>query len=371
MSITNPTSPPVAADSARVYTGVTAPTNSAASLVDSGWAQAQQFAGLAFSSAIGYLNTLSAAAKTINNLPTVNSALTVGTLLPTPFAGVVPVVPANTAIFTEVPYTSAYLTSLQVQLNAWATGAAATGISPLVEQAIWQRELARENVLAARKIAEASRTFGSRGFPAPPGDLRIATQEAIQTAADAASKSSREVAIKQADLEQTNRRFAMEQAWKVEEAMISYTNQQMARAIEYVKTIQTYLTTVYHEQVNMYQADVQAYSAVTGAAVAVFKAQHEVRVEEGRLRIEASRANALAMIQQATLMVESIKAGASVSAQLAASALSAVNISGSVSASISESAQSSVSSGVSTSYGVSLQPDLHKSDVVQHNLSTL
>ena len=179
---------------------------------------------------------------------------------------VAPTAPANTFGFAEATYTSTLLTSLRTQLQTWVTGAA-TGISPAVEQAIWDRGRAREVVASARKVQEAFRNFAQRGFSKPAGSLAVEVQEAIQEAQNNDVTASREVMVKQADLEQTNRRFAFEQAFKVESELITYQNNIATRAFETAKYTQQVALDLFVASVQRYTADVQAY----GTQAQVFK----------------------------------------------------------------------------------------------------
>lgn len=179
---------------------------------------------------------------------------------------IAPTAPGNTFAFTEDAYTSTLLTSLKSILQTWVDGAS-TGIAPAVEQAIWDRGRAREATVAARKMQETLRDFSSRGFTKPPGAMALALQEALQNTQDVDLAASREVMIKQADLEQTNRRFAFEQAFQVESALIEYQNRIAQRAFDTAKYAQEAAIAIYVAQVQGYTAEIQAY----GEQARVFK----------------------------------------------------------------------------------------------------
>lgn len=171
-----------------------------------------------------------------------------------------PLAPGVTFSFAEPTYTSQLLTDLRANLDTWVNGTY-TGLPPVVEQAIWDRGRSREYVGAGRKIKEAIRTFATRGFTKPPGALSMEIQSALQDTQDALNQQSREVAINQANLEQTNRRFAFEEAFKVEEMLVTYQNQIAQRGFEAAKFVQQIAVDIYHENVANYSAQVQAYSA--------------------------------------------------------------------------------------------------------------
>lgn len=200
--------------------------------------------------------------------------------LPT-FAAIMPDSPqaaAFTFSFMEPTYTSVLLTALRARLLEWVDGAS-TGIAPVVEQALWQRGRTRENALLARKAKEAIRTYASRGFSKPPGALSLEIADAMQDTQNTLSALSRDVMVKQADLEQSNRRFAFENAWKVEEGLITYQNQIAQRAYETAKYTQQVAVDIYHENVLRFTAEIQGY----GVQVEVYKAQ--ITAELGKLEI--------------------------------------------------------------------------------------
>jgi hypothetical protein len=178
-----------------------------------------------------------------------------------------PLAPAFYFSFSEAAYTSQLLVDMRTILDRWVNGDA-TGLAPAVEQAIWDRARAREVTSSQRKIDASIRMFASRGFTKPPGALNLDIQQALQDAQDAISTQSRDVMVKQADLEQNNRHFAFETAWKVEEGLITYQNQISQRAFETAKYAQQAAIDIFHEVVARYSADIQAYIA----NVEVFKA---------------------------------------------------------------------------------------------------
>ena len=327
------------------YPPAAAVSTGATELVSAGWDRARSYADTAYHSAVAWLADFKTLADRLGDLPNVDPNLGTVALDLTPFESMVswiPTVPGNIFSYTENAYTSALLTQLQTIITAWVAGTD-TGLPPAVEQAIWERGRARELTSAGTRVQQVQREFASRGFSKPPGAMAIAMQAALQEAQNANSTSSREVMIKQADLEQSNRRFAMEHAWKIEEGLINYTNLMAARAFEKAKYLQQVLIDIFKVEVEGYASMVQAYAARVGAETAVFKAEVDMNIAEANIRIEAAKANIQRLVQEVTLLVEAVKGGAQVSSQLAASALSGVNLSAAVHDQTSNSSSNSVS----------------------------
>lgn len=202
------------------------------------------------------------------NLPTFNATV--------PDAPLAPDVGAFS--FAESTYTSDLLTSLRSILQTWVEGAA-TGIAPSVENAIWLRARERENAASNRKLREIRRDFARRGFSKPQGAELVALSDALQEIQHRDAELSREVAIKQAELEQSNRRFAFEQAWQVESGLISYTNQIAQRAFEAAKFALSIAIEVYQARVAQFDAEVKAF----GVRAEAFRA--ELQAELARLDV--------------------------------------------------------------------------------------
>lgn len=343
--------------------GASVADNGAKTLVVEGWNSAQNYAREAFQSAQSFLSNLGSLAGSIGGLPsiTVNqTGLDVNIGQFDHLLATSPTSPGNNFVFNETIYSSSLLTDLRAQLLAWVDGVS-TGLAPAVEQALWDRARSREAVNASKKAAEAIRTFATRGFSKPSGALSQEIQDALQESQNTNSSFSRDVAIKQADLEQSNRRFSMELAWKIEEGAISYMNQQMTRVLEAAKTLQQFYVEVYQADVQKLNALVQEYTARVGAETTVFRAKVDQQIAEANIQVEAAKANIQVLIQRVTLLLETTKAGAQVSSQLAASALSAVNLSGGLHSSVS------LGASVSDSRSKSSVASVGASDVSQYS----
>lgn len=87
-----------------------------------------------------------------------------------------------------------------------------TGINANVEDQIWQRDRSRVIAESARAEDELLTAWAGRGYTIPPGALVYGTQQVQKEAADRVSQASRDVAIKQAEMEVENVRFAITQA---------------------------------------------------------------------------------------------------------------------------------------------------------------
>ena len=191
-------------------------------------------------------------------------------------------------------YASALLSALEDKLQDSITNGG-TGLNPDVEGAIWDRAREREYKQANDAILDLER-METMGFHMPPGvymDGRIKVQTEL-------SKNnaghSREVMIKQAELELENVQRALQTAQVVEAKHIDANNQVEQRAFESARFATEVGVSIYNGKVQAFQATVEAYRA----KIAIYESQ--VRAELGRVeayKAEVSAEQAKAQINQA------------------------------------------------------------------------
>ena len=190
----------------------------------------------------------------IPDIPTLNLPQFTATL------GDVPLAPSPAFAFTEVTYSSELLEDVRTLILSWVNGAS-TGISAAVEEAIWNRARDRE---AANYVASQDQIFAdyaARGFPLPGGAIAVDIARAREAFRGKTGDINREIAIKQAELEQSNRRFAIEQGFQIESTLVTYASQRAGRAFEAAKYLVEAAIEVYKIQVTQYNADVEAFKA--------------------------------------------------------------------------------------------------------------
>lgn len=186
-------------------------------------------------------------------------------------------------------YTSGLLTALQSTLLDRITSGG-TGLTPDVENAIWDRGRERE-ARSKQDAIDSLDQMESLGFAFPPGiyldaRLKIETETAYQNAGH-----SREVMIQQSTLMLDNVKTALTLSVDLEGKLIDYTNSVENRIFESVK----YAT---EAGVQIYNAKVQAFAAMTEtykAKVQIYTAliQAEVsKVDAYRAQISAEEAKA-------------------------------------------------------------------------------
>jgi len=330
------------------------------------------------------------------------------------------VAPTNELSYNEAVYQSDLQDALKAALEDFIENGG-TGLGSVVEDALWARAQARQDILNERTYNEANEFFSSRGYTIPPGALGGRLTEALAEQTRANAQLNYEIAIEQARLARVQSEHTMTAAINLEEQDKELFNNVATRALEAAKATIQVIIDIYTAKVqeyvaklegnkliveaekikvdaavaanksitDSYSADVEAYKAkvtmelgiveqiakVYGYKIAGYEADARVAAAELDAQIKVYQGNidqanneTTLTLKEAELAVQgylgalqltsdAIKAGGNISAQIAASALSAVN----ASASIGNSSSSGVSLGLSYGYSLSNSATLDES----------
>lgn len=160
-----------------------------------------------------------------------------------------------------------------------------TGMNPSVEEQIWQRDRARVLTDVRRVSDETLATFASRGFPVPPGAALHLIHQTQVEAQNKIAQASRDVAIKQAEIEIENVRFA------VDKAVDLYTRA-LAAAADYMRALAVGPTSA----MQVIPSVTDSQSRLIGAASDYYKA----RLSASELLVSVATANAENRLKAAT-----------------------------------------------------------------------
>jgi len=207
-----------------------------------------------------------------------------------PFTDATPTFDANVPdpgiIWTEPKYNAWIADTLKATLQQMLNGG--TGIPVVVEKAIWERDRGRLDIAAAAEIQSANDEWAAKGFNLPPGALMARTMGVRRDNRVELSKQSREVAIKQADLEQANRQFAVKSGTELENIFVSIFNGQAQRAFDIAKLTVDYKIQIYNAQVTEFNVRKEIF----GLAVEKFKTKLQYvlsQIDAYKARIEAEK----------------------------------------------------------------------------------
>lgn len=154
-------------------------------------------------------------------------------------------------------YASTLLSTLKATLNARMAGG--TGLDPSVEQAIWDRARSRETETALANEADILRTSEALGFSLPPGVVAAQIREAQQGYFAKLSGLSRDIAIKQAELEQENLKQTIDAGMALESKLIDYSYQLERLTFEAAKEQADNAIQIHNARIEQYKALLSVY----------------------------------------------------------------------------------------------------------------
>lgn len=198
--------------------------------------------------------------------------------------------PAPFAYSPGARYASQLLDNLKATLNARIQGG--TGILPAVEQQIWDRGRDRETQIALAREQEVLRGAEALGFPLPSGVLAGQLADARREYHDKLSGLSRDVAIKQAELEQQNMRDSIQAALQLESTLLEDCYRLEMLAFEAAKTTAEQAIAAHNAALEHFKALLAGYQAYAAAYDTVVKAElSKVEVFKALLSAEQTKAD--------------------------------------------------------------------------------
>ena len=202
------------------------------------------------------------------------------------------------------PYASPFLKSLQATLAARIRGG--TGLPADAEQAIWDRARDRETQIALAGEAEAMRGAEALGFALPIGTLAAQVADARRVYHDKLSSLSRDIAIKQAELEQENLKQAIAVGMELEGKLMNYSLELEKVTFEAAKAVSENAVQVYNAGVDHYKTLLAAYQAYAATYKTIIDAElSKVEVYKAQLQGELAKAQVnTAMTQQYKAQVD-------------------------------------------------------------------
>ena len=203
---------------------------------------------------------------------------------------------------------------LGVIRNLWSGG---SGIPPAVEQAMVERAMSREDMIANREIDSVAEEFSLHGFTMPTGMQAARTDQMRQDLALKKLSLNRELTIKFAEWQIENIRFGVQQAIAAENVYVNIFLNSAQRMFEAAKfQIESQLN-IYNAQValfnarmNGYQIEASVFDTLVKAELSkieVFKAEIEAEVARGQINEQKVRTYT-AQVQALQTEVEIYKA---------------------------------------------------------------
>ncbi len=207
--------------------------------------------------------------------------------------------------------------------RAWVENAivnGGTGMNATVEDQIWQRDRSRVLRDSARAMDEASAMWAAKGYPLPPGALVHQAMVIDQDARDKIAQASRDVAIKQAEIEIENIKFAIDKALALRIAAIQ-------SAGDYIKTLALgpqlgaqLATSMVESKTKMAQALIAFYNAQISAV----ELPARVAIADANADVDIRKANLSAYTENIKARVALVQAAAQSAGTASAAAMNAL-----------------------------------------------
>ena len=208
----------------------------------------------------------------------------------------------------EFPQFRTGLAAIEARLQTYLAGGSA--LTPQVEDAIYNRTLDKTNVDAKRASQEAWGKGARAGFTIPPPSLLSQQQDIDQERRANNARAATEIAVKQAELEQSNLQFAVTKSTELRkiaiDAGLAYYNGLVTlngQAIEYARSVVEYVVKAFdiaaryaETQARIYEADANVYRAQLEGAMQVLHAYEatvrglEAQVNVNRAQVDAYNA---------------------------------------------------------------------------------
>lgn len=215
-------------------------------------------------------------------------------------------------------------------VNAITNGG--TGMNPAIEAQIWQRDRDRVTAEGLRAESQTLSEFASRGFSLPPGAAAARLQAIKAEQLGSLQAQSRDVAIKQAEIEVENMRFAVEQA-------IKSRMQAMNAATDYIRA----LMSAPDSAARIASINSDAKARMMGATADMYRA----RLQRDELAMKLPLANTELVVRAGAANIQGFYQG--VDARVRAASAAADSYGRSAAAALSS--LSSVASASSASFG--------------------
>jgi hypothetical protein len=174
--------------------------------------------------------------------------------------------------WNEIPYDSDLLTNTVSLVERFNAGGVV--IPEPIWEALWARDNDRENRAAEKLITEINEEWSSRGFQLPQGVQVSQIANARQEIQSTSSERSREIAIKEADLNLENLKFAVNQGIALENMRGGWYQQSLSRILDATKYSYQLSVEIYNAEISFYNSQLQTYQI----EAVVYKTEIEAQI---------------------------------------------------------------------------------------------
>ncbi len=207
--------------------------------------------------------------------------------------------------FVPEAYTSDLLTDLTAKVREWMQGG--TGLPLAIEDALFDRGIARVDESVTRDIQLASEFHSTRGFTEPNGALNGRLVEITVNSQNKRSEINRDLTIRFHEEELTNIRLAITQGVALEGVLINLHLEEQRLLLQAATFLRETALAVLNARVQLFNAQLGAYQ--TEATVFESRIRAELaRVEIYRAQIEGEKVRGELNTQKVQVYSEQIRA---------------------------------------------------------------
>lgn len=167
--------------------------------------------------------------------------------------------PLDAFTYTDTPFSSELLDELQAKIREWLQGG--TGIPANIWQDMWERARGKERLAARAARQQVMEEWAAKGFFLPTGIANAGLLQVTEKTRDMEATLSRDMAIKEAEMEQSNIRFAMEKGIALVSFLGELHNQTMQRAFAVAQFAYQAQINIFNVRVDFYKAQLAGYQA--------------------------------------------------------------------------------------------------------------
>jgi hypothetical protein len=207
------------------------------------------------------------------------------------FEGIRPVVSIDAPEVFITSGNNDYQSTLLDQINAKLLDGVVnggTGLGAEIEQDMWDRESERARLALADSMEKASKEWAARGFGSPNGILAGMLIPLEVEYMNRRLDTSRDIAIKQAELALTNTHFILDKGIAVTQIALNWFNQVANRTFEASKAFTSALVNVHDAEVKRQSLLLEQYKADAGVYADLIKAEI-AKLERIKVEVEMNK----------------------------------------------------------------------------------
>lgn len=200
--------------------------------------------------------------------------------------------------FEPGTYSSDLLDTLIAKINEMLQGS--IGLAPSIEQALYDRARAREDITAKKALEDVTSKWASMGYSLPPGAMIRAQRAAVEANQLQVNSLSRDILIKAEDVRIENIRAALSAGIEVEGRLMTLFGQMRQLSFEIVKAkidarVQTFnlLVSAYQVAKSVFDAQIAQWDAQNKyelAKLELTKAQADIEKSKADINVSLARA---------------------------------------------------------------------------------